>query len=275
MPVIKDPDTGLEFYELSHPWGMYTPIFPGYEEIKLERLTYHAKHGVMTHKITTIFHTSTHVNAPIHLIPEAPAIGDLPLERFFGSGVVLSIPKGKWELVEPADLNRAKPEILEDDIVIINTGWHRRYSDSQDYFGHAPGLSKQAAEWLCARKVKLVGVDTGTVDHPLATSIGPHRNGPQIKYLLPEYKKATGREAIADFPDWNPAHRTLLSAGIPTIENVGADLDEVSGKRCTFQGFPWRWLEGDACVIRLVAILDPSGTVRLEYARWLRPARKD
>jgi kynurenine formamidase len=219
---------------------------------------------VMTHKITTIFHTSTHVNAPIHLIPEAPAIGDLPLERFFGSGVVLSIPKGKWELVEPADLNRAKPEILEDDIVIINTGWHRRYSDSQDYFGHAPGLSKQAAEWLCARKVKLVGVDTGTVDHPLATSIGPHRNGPQIKYLLPEYKKATGREAIADFPDWNPAHRTLLSAGIPTIENVGADLDEVSGKRCTFQGFPWRWLEGDACVIRLVAILDPSGTVRLE-----------
>jgi kynurenine formamidase len=264
MPVIKDPDTGLEFYELSHPWGMYTPIFPGYEEIKLERLTYHAKHGVMTHKITTIFHTSTHVNAPIHLIPEAPAIGDLPLERFFGSGVVLSIPKGKWELVEPADLNRAKPEILEDDIVIINTGWHRRYSDSQDYFGHAPGLSKQAADWLCARKVKLVGVDTGTVDHPLATSIGPHRNGPQIKYLLPEYKKATGREAIADFPDWNPAHRTLLSAGIPTIENVGADLDEVSGKRCTFQGFPWRWLEGDACVIRLVAILDPSGTVRLE-----------
>ncbi len=264
MPVIKDPDTGLEFYELSHPWGMYTPIFPGYEEIKLERLTYHAKHGVMTHKITTIFHTSTHVNAPIHLIPEAPAIGDLPLERFFGSGVVLSIPKGKWELVEPADLNRAEPEILEDDIVIINTGWHRRYSDSQDYFGHAPGLSKQAAEWLCARKVKLVGVDTGTVDHPLATSIGPHRNGPQIKYLLPEYKKATGREAIADFPDWNPAHRTLLSAGIPTIENVGADLDEVSGKRCTFQGFPWRWLEGDACVIRLVAMLDPSGTVRLE-----------
>ena len=61
--------SGLEFYELSHPWGMYTPIFPGYEEIKLERLTYHAKHGVMTHKIATIFHTSTHVNAPIHLLP--------------------------------------------------------------------------------------------------------------------------------------------------------------------------------------------------------------
>ena len=95
MSAIKDPVTGLEFYELSHRWGMYTPIFPGYEEIKLERITHHAKQGVMTHKIVTIFHTSTHVNAPIHLIPGAPGVGELELERFFGSGVVLSIPKGK------------------------------------------------------------------------------------------------------------------------------------------------------------------------------------
>jgi kynurenine formamidase len=264
MGGITDPETGLEFYELSHPWGMYTPIFPGYEEIKLERITYHAKQGVMTHKITTIFHTSTHVNAPIHLLPEQAAVGELALERFFGTGVVLSIPKGKWELIEPQDLEQATPEVLADDIVLINTGWHKKYSDSKEYFGYAPGLSKRAADWLVERRVKLVGVDTAAVDHPLATSIGPHRNGPQIKYLLPEYKQATGREAIADFPEWNPAHKTLLAAGIPTVENVGADLAAVSGKRCTFQGFPWKWLEGDACVIRLVAMLDPSGTYRLE-----------
>ena len=216
MAVTKDPVSGLEFYELSHPWGMYTPIFPGYEEIKLERLTYHAKHGVMTHKISTIFHTSTHVNAPIHLLPGKEAVGDLALDRFFGTGVVVSIPKKKWELVEPEDLEKAKPEIRAGDIVLINTGWHRRYSDSQEYFGHAPGLSKKAAQWLVKKKVKLVGVDTACVDHPLATSLGPHRNGPQIKYLLPEYKKKTGREAIADFPEWNAAHKVLLGAGIPT-----------------------------------------------------------
>src|SRR3981081_228132 len=124
MGMVRDPEAGLEFFELSHPVGMYTPLFPGYEEIKLERLTYHAKQGVMTHKITTIFHTSTHVNAPIHLIPEAAAVGDLALQRFFGTGVVLSIPKQKWELIEPADLERAAPKILADDIVLINTGWH-------------------------------------------------------------------------------------------------------------------------------------------------------
>src|SRR6202050_228765 len=264
MPAVVDPVTGLELFELSHRWGMYTPIFPGYEEIKLERITYHAKHGVMTHKITTIFHTSTHVNAPIHLVPGAAAVGQLPLETFFGAGVVLSIPKRKWELVEPADLERAKPRIEIGDIVLINTGWHRKYSDSKEYFGYAPGLSKRAAAWLVKRKVKMVGVDTACVDHPLATSLGPHRNGPQIKYLLPEYREATGREAIKDFPEGNPANRTLPEACIPTIENVGGDLDELSGKRCPFQGFPWKWREGDACVIRLVALLDPSSKLRLE-----------
>ena len=264
MPAVIDPVSGLELYELSHRWGMYTPIFPGYEEIKLERITHHAKQGVMTHKITTIFHTSTHLNAPIHLVPGAPAVGDLELQNFFGTGVVLSLPKKKWGLIEPSDLERARPAIKAGDIVLINTGWHRKYSDSKEYFGYAPGLSKHAAEWLVKKRVKLVGIDTACIDHPLATSLGPHRNGPQIKYLLPEYKEATGREAIKDFPEWNAAHRTLLEAGIPTIENVGGDIDALGGKRCTFQGFPWKWHEGDACVIRLVALLDPKGTCRLE-----------
>jgi kynurenine formamidase len=264
MPAVIDPVTGLELYELSHRWGMYTPIFPGYEEIKLERITHHAKQGVMTHKITTIFHTSTHLNAPIHLVPGASAVGDLELQKFFGTGVVVSIPKRKWGLIEPSDLERIKPQIKAGDIVLINTGWHRKYADSKEYFGYASGLSKHAAEWLVKKRVKLVGIDTACIDHPLATSLGPHRNGPQIKYLLPEYREATGREAIKDFPEWNAAHRTLLEAGIPTIENVGGDLDALSGKRCTFQGFPWKWREGDACVIRLVALLDPGGKLRLE-----------
>src|ERR1700751_5138273 len=91
VPAVIDPVSGLELYELSHRWGMYTPIFPGYEEIKLERITHHAKQGVMTHKIVTIFHTSTHLNAPIHLIPEAQAVGDFPLDTFGGTGFIVAI----------------------------------------------------------------------------------------------------------------------------------------------------------------------------------------
>ena len=266
-----DPVSGLEFHELSHPWGYNAPTYPGFEDVRIERITYHAKFGVMTQRIVTVMHSSTHVNAPIHLVPMSAALGALPADIFFGNGAVLSIAKSKWQSVDARDLERAKALIRRDDIVIINTGWHKKYADSQEYFGHAPGLSLDGARWLVDHGVKLVGIDTPSIDHPLATSLGPHRNGPQIKTLAAEYERATKRKALADFPEWNAAHRYLLSHGVPTIENVGGDVDAVNGRRCTIHALPWRWTEGDACVIRLVAILDPGGTNRIEPGRDDRP----
>jgi len=48
------------------------------------------------------------------------------------------------------------------------------------------------------------------------------------------------------------------------IENVGGEIDKVTGKRCTFALFPWNWERGDGCIIRLVAIVDPKGAYRIE-----------
>jgi kynurenine formamidase len=264
MAGAAEPETGLVFYELSHEWGHGAPALPGFDDVKLYRSAQHAKNGVMAHRIRMVMHSGTHLNAPLHLIQGGLAVGAIAMDRLFGSGVVLSVPKARWELIGVADLEAARPAIEADDIVVIATGWHRRYSDSIDYFGHAPGLSDAAADWLAARSVKLVAVDTPQVDHPLATSLGRHRNGPQMKRLPGDYESATGRSAAADFPAWNPAHRALLAAGIPTIENTGGDLDALLGRRCTFQAYPWYWLEGDACPIRFVAMLDPAGTYRLE-----------
>jgi kynurenine formamidase len=263
MPPITDPATGLEFFDLSHEWGYFTPVWPGHDDIKIERVATHAKTGAMTQRICTVMHTGTHVNAPIHLVAGATTVGRLPLELFFGNGVVLSIPKGEWETVTARDLDQAQPAPQPGDIVVIVTGWHAKYADSQEYFGHAPGLAKDAAEWLIARRVKLVGIDTAAIDHPLATSLGLHRNGPLIKDLARRYEAKTGRKASQDFPLWNPAHKALLAAGIPTIENVGGDASAAAGSRCTLHACPWRWTEGDACVVRLVAIKDPSDAYRL------------
>ena len=177
--------------------------------------------------------------------------------------MVIGLQKGEWETITADDLGNAAISIEDGDFVIINTGWHKKYADSQEYFGHGPGLTADAADYLIGKNVQLVGVDTPFVDHPLATSMGEHRNGPQIRRLTDKYAVATGRDASEDFPDWNPAHKALLGAGIPTVENVGGDIDAVTGSRCTFHAMPWRWSSADACMIRLVAITDPSGAYRL------------
>jgi len=262
-PVI-DPQTGLELYELSHPWGHGAPAYPGFPDVRIERPVTHARHGVMTQRIHTVMHTGTHVNAPIHLVQQAAGIGTLPLGLFFGNGVVLDIPKEQWELVTVADLESATPAVAAGDIVLIVTGWHRRYSDSQEYFALGPGLAPEAAMWLRDAGAKLVGVDTAYVDHPLATNLANHRGGPLAPYLVPRYESETGRVAAEDFPKLNPAHRTLLEAKIPTIENVGGDIDLLLGKRVTIHSFPWRWPEGDACPVRLIALRDESGDYRIE-----------
>jgi kynurenine formamidase len=258
-----DPRSGVTLTDLSHPFGSHTPVFPGYKDIDIRRGARHASHGVMTQRVVAVLHTGTHVNAPIHLIPGAASLAELPLALFFGTGVVLDLPKGRWELIEPADLEAAGPEVRRNDIVLINTGWHRFYSDSQRYFGEGPGLSVDAAQWLLDRGAKLVGVDTSTVDHPMATSLGHHRGGPIVQAIPRRYEEVVGSDPAADFPDWNPAHKLLLAAGVPTIENVGGAVDDVGGRRVTLQAFPWRLHNGDACVVRLTAIVDPSGDYRI------------
>ena len=44
----------------------------------------------------------------------------------------------------------------------------------------------------------------------------------------------------------------------------GGDLDEVTGKRCTFMALPWRWPGGDGCMVRVLAVIDPDQTFRFE-----------
>ena len=63
---------------------------------------------------------------------------------------------------------------------------------------------------------------------------------------------------------WEPVHNTLFSSGILGIENVGGDLDSVTGKRVTFAFFPWNWDRGDGCIIRLVAMMDKKQDYRIE-----------
>jgi kynurenine formamidase len=236
--------------------------------VKIERLHGMAKSRVLTQKITTVMHSGTHIDAPGHVVEGTPLLHEIPLHNFFGTGVVVSIPKNKWGVVTAEDLEKANPEIREGDIVIVNTGWHHKYADSAEYYAYSPGFYKEAGEWFAAKGVKAVGTDTQALDHPLATAIGPHGPSEATGGLLPwavaEYEAETGRKVLDDFPEWEPCHRAILSKGIYGFENVGGDLDKVTGKRVTFAAFPWRWVGGDGCIVRLVAIVDPTGEYRLE-----------
>jgi kynurenine formamidase len=257
-------ESALQFYDLSHPWGHNAPLWPYFPDVKIERFHYMAKSGVLSQQITTFMHCTTHTDAPAHVVEGARFIDEVPLSSYFGTGVVVSIPKEKWEVITPDDLENARPEIQPGDIVIVNTGWHKYYGDNRKYFVESPGTYKEAGIWLKERGVKGFGIDCQALDHPLGTAIGAQPNGPLIPGVLEAYKEHTGRDARDDFPEWEPCHQQLLGNGIVGFENVGGQIDDVTGKRVTFAAFPWRWTQGDGCIVRLVAILDPMGEYRIE-----------
>ena len=75
---------GLQFYDLSHPWGLGQPCWPYFEDVKIERLHSMAKSGVLTQRITTVMHSGTHVDAPGHVV-EGNGMGP---SRFIGLNTV-------------------------------------------------------------------------------------------------------------------------------------------------------------------------------------------
>lgn len=245
--------------DLSHPFGDKCPLWPYFADVKIERMHYMAKSGVLSQTVTTVMHCTTHADSPAHVFEGGRFTHEIPLTCYYGDAVIWDIPKQKWEMITAKDLdaaNKALP-MKEDDIIIVHTGWNKYWGDNTQYFCYSPGLGKEAGEWFVEHKVKAVGVDQQALDHPLHTAIGPHGPGPLRPDLFEEYKQFSGgHEVITDFPEWEPCHNLLMRNGILGWENVGGDIAKVVGKRCKISGFPIRWYMGDGSIVRMVAYID-------------------
>lgn len=260
-PSVEVLGREAEVVDLTQAFGSGTPLWPYFADIKIDRVHYHGKSRVLSQYLTHTMHMSTHADSPVHVEEGYAYTHEIPLGRYIGKGVVVSIPKKKWEVITAEDLDNAEPAIEKGDIVIINSGWHRYWGEDVKYFCYSPGLYKEAGEWFVKKKVKAVGVDQQALDHPLATRLTWCNEGGDVKnrilpWLAEEYKKEKGRDVLEDFPYWEPCHRLLLTNGIMGWENVGGDIDKITGERCTIVGAALKWIGGDGSMVRLFAIRD-------------------
>ena len=99
----------VTLYDLSHKFGAGCPLWPYFEDVKIERKHYMAKSGVLSQVITTTMHCTTHADSPAHVFEGGMFTDEIPLDCYYGTGVAVSIPKGKWEKIMPEDLENARP----------------------------------------------------------------------------------------------------------------------------------------------------------------------
>ena len=201
----------------------------------------------MITKINFLTHSGSHIDAPCHVFEREDKKGiftvdEWPLEQLYGETVVLDIPKGELEEITADDLEKAKPEVKEGDIVLVHTGWGRYYVEdrkSPEYMTYRrPGFVPSAAEWLVKKKVKALGHDLIVTNHP------------NHQFLVSQEEKLKGLTARHE-----PVHETLLGNDIILIEQL-MNLDKVKGKRITagFFALPLKGLDGSP--IRALAFVD-------------------
>ncbi len=125
--------------------------------------------------VTLISHAGTHVDAPWHYYPTcggqpARTIDQLPLEWFFGDGVVLDMRhKPQGGLITTEDLQEALAKIdytlKPGDIVLIQTGADKLWGQAE-YFAAGAGVSAEATRWLIQQGIRVMGIDTWGWDQP-------------------------------------------------------------------------------------------------------------
>lgn len=289
------------FVDLSHPFSADIPRWPYFVKPVIDSMHTLAKGGVLTQRIDCVQHTGTHCDAPRHVMEyefdgkRARYTHEMPVDAYTGDAVCLEIKCGKWELITSEHLEDAckraniKPEELEGMIVCLNTGMHRKFDDSKEYYHYSCGTGVDAGKWFVKNKVKCVAMDSQALDHPLHTAMGNNGGtalnlvGASGRPITVEYAEQFGEEAYAEFDKekyialhgmekymevygdleaigcwgtWEPCHKQMLGHGIVGVENLGGDLDKVTNKRFRFNCFPIRWYMGDGSMVRCTAEID-------------------
>ncbi|MFN8535417.1 MAG: cyclase family protein [Dehalococcoidia bacterium] len=122
-------------------------------------------------RLTAVVHaTATHVDAPFHYGPEcegkpARTIDQLPLEWFYGDGVVLDFSQQQdGGVLTAADVERALDgyPLKPFDIVLVRTDLDK--SDDPRKFSRLRELSRDSVGYLLDRGVKVIGIDSISPD---------------------------------------------------------------------------------------------------------------
>lgn len=192
----------MSVYDITAPLRPDLPTWPGEEGLHRTLVTSQPQDPATVSHLSFSAHSGTHVDAPIHFLPEGRGVEVVDPEAFVGDCWVADL-RHVTDLIMADDLDRAgvPREVVRILALTRNSGWSR--SDKafrRDYVAY----DLSAAEWCVERRVRLVGND----------------------YLSIEAFGAEG----------HPVHKTLLGAGVAVLE--GTDLAGVSPGRYHLVALP-------------------------------------
>lgn len=250
----------VKMYDLTQNLSHLTPAWPTYEPLQIKFFKRLSPNGANGQVITTSNHVGTHLDGSLHFCTHGRDISQIPLEDLIGPGVVVDLS----DIAEDYGIYTSKDitdrvEVKEGDILIINTGYHKYgwdqpEGDERRYMLRHPGPTKEFSEWCTKMKIKWIGVDCGSADHPMNTKIRdwePREARKCDEYFQKKYNKTL--DEIFPEDDYQLMHIDLFPLDIIHAENVGGQIDEILNKRLIVGCYPWKFQGGESSICRIVA----------------------
>ena len=235
-------EAGVRWVDLTHAFdeeAVYWPTADGFEYVVDAKGETPGGWWYESNSFRTSEHGGTHLDAPRHFAEHAYTSDEIPIEQLVGPGCVVDVraqcAADRDYQVSVEDLlafEAAHGRIPPGAIVLLHTGFGERWPDRVRYMGtdergleatfklHFPGLSPRGAQWLAARGVGAVGIDTPSIDH-----------GPSRMFF---------------------AHRELYERNIAGLENV-ANLSALPATGATVFALPMKIRGGSGGPLRIVA----------------------
>ncbi len=215
------------FIELSHviEEGMITypglpgPVIRDYLSRDASKAHYAEGTAFQIGKIEMVANTGTYIDAPFHRYSGGADLSGFELSAIANlNGLVLRADPEKRSIHQDLFINHN----LNGKAVLVYTGWDKYWRTDQ-YFENHPFLTRDAAEFLSASEVALVGIDSLNIDD---TEDGTR-----------------------------PAHTILLGSNIPIVEHM-CNLDTLPESGFNFFAVPAPVKGMGSFPVRAFAIID-------------------
>lgn len=209
----------MHIIDLTHEIKNGMMIYPGDPEISISEGLTHDRDYCHVDQFHLNSHTGTHIDAPLHFLPEGKPITDFSAEAFLRHGIAIDLRHKKAsEPITKEDISSVR--LKKGDAAVLVTGWYR-YFGTEEYLKH-PYLSKEAAEYLVDQGVSIVAVDFLNVDQTCGDA-------------------------------WD-AHNILLGSERLIVENLDNTFALEFEKSYLFSFLPLKVLGTDGSPIRAIAI---------------------
>lgn len=141
----------MKIYDATHPLSEGGYSYPGDPEILFEPKKIG---GIRITEISMGSHSGTHIDAPLHYLPDGQSIDQIPPDLCIGPTLLMDISKGPFNGDITGALLTGRCRL------ILRSGWSPGHPDDYGY------LTEEAARFLVEQGISVIGTDAPSIESP-------------------------------------------------------------------------------------------------------------